>query len=200
MLLGIMLLIPFNVLAEESDTKDALKEEKVSLVICDDGESSKFRNDNNDLLNIKFIGISIPDEMQMQAKTYVCDTLNDASEIKLEYDPLMTKDSYGRIVSWITVDGTLLQQLLVSNGYANLTPLNLGKYEDILNDSLEAAQKNYIGMWEKKTEIIKEEVKENVKETKKNFFERTIGGLFAAIINFFNQIIENILKIIQKML
>ena len=178
------------------EEKEKVTSEKVNFVQCDDSKSAKFRNSDNELLNIKFIGITVPEKVEDDTYEYLNSILNKAQDITIEYDENLDKDSYGRTYAWVFVDDLLLQDILIKEGYANISSeVATYKYSDLLKESLKEAKDNELGIWAKEEEKI-EEVKEEIKEEKKGFFKQ----ITASIVNFFDSMIESLLKMIESML
>ena len=130
---------------------------KVSLDKCIDGDTAKFVIDG-EVKTVRFLSIDAPeiahDDMDAEfygeeARRYVCNRLKKAYSIKLQYDPKSEKvDKYNRVLAWVFVDDTLLQEDLVRNGYAEVKYV----YDDYLYSSnlknLEALAKDHnLGMW-----------------------------------------------------
>lgn len=209
LILSLMLVIPTFVYAIEPDEtekqvevkeenqveeKETIKEE-VIYVMTDDSKSAKFRKSNNELINIKLLGINVPEKSEQATTALIKSTLEKADKIVLEYDNLIeTTDSYGRTYAWVFVDDVLLQELLVEEGYVSTSSEVVEyKYMKKLEEAKNEAKNKEIGIWEKEEE--EEEIEEE-KPAKKNFFQK----MLASIGDFFDQILENILKMIDNML
>ena len=60
-------------------------------------------------------------ELGRQASEFVRNRLEQAEHIELEFDPSRDPyDRFGRVLAWVWVDGTLLQEELVRLGYAEI--------------------------------------------------------------------------------
>lgn len=185
-LLIVLINIPINTFAES-------KEEIVTLENCIDYESSIFINSDNELIDVKFAGINVLTDRSEMVGNYICSKLKNAKEIKIEYE----EENDDKIVAWVFIDDVLLQDILISNGYSNIDKsIEDSKYYEVLNNSLEIAKEKLIGMWEEK----KEETKQEIKEKKKNFFQKLIDDIIASIFKLIDDILEFILKTIEDML
>ena len=183
-LIVLLVLLPVKVLALDS-------ENIVKLSTCSDENSARFIL-NKEEIKVKFIGIqsekTLPgtdnDEIEDVVITdYICSLLTNAKEIKLEYEPdINNKDKYGRILAWVTIDGTLLQEHLVEKGYAKVAYLyDDYKYNDIIKEKEKIAQEEEVGVWA---------IKEETPEPEKVIVEKK--GFFSGILNFFSNIFESI--------
>ena len=208
MILSIFIVSPINTYAEEVENnkvevketdkeKEEPKEEKVSFVQCDDSKSAKFRNEDNELINVKLLGITVPDKTEEETYEYICDLLKKTDDIKLEYDESSEKtDSYGRRYAWVFVDDLLLQDILVKEGYANISSqIAEYKYMDDLKISLDEAKDKEKGIWKPDVE---EKEKENDKEetAKKSVWNKIV----TSVVSFIDGILDSILKFIESML
>ena len=202
-----LFIIPINTYAEdlnvenneveEKETKEEKKEELVEFVQCDDSKSAKFRNNDNELLSIKLLGITVPDKSEEETYKYMCDILNKTTEIKLEYDDNSEEtDSYGRRYAWVFVDDLLLQDILVKEGYVNISSQVADyKYMDDLKTSLNEAKDNEKGIWKVEEENFVEEQAEEMPKKKSIWKQIT-----TSIVSFIDGILDSILKFIESML
>ena len=186
-----------NKQVEEKETKEEKKEELVEFVQCDDSKSAKFRNNDNELLSIKLLGITVPDKSEEETYKYMCDILNKTTEIKLEYDDNSEEtDSYGRRYAWVFVDDLLLQDILVKEGYVNISSQVADyKYMDDLKTSLNEAKDNEKGIWKVEEENFVEEQAEEMPKKKSIWKQIT-----TSIVSFIDGILDSILKFIESML
>lgn len=147
-LLIVLLFICFNVKAETVE---------VTYKSCVDGDTAWFTMAGEDI-KVRFIGINAPEleheEIEAEyysedAKKYVCNRLESADKIELEFDPNSNKqDKYDRYLAWIFVDNNLLQKDIVKNGYAKVAYLyDDYKYSNILIESENIAKNNNLGIW-----------------------------------------------------
>lgn len=127
---------------------------------CIDGDTAKFVF-KGDIITVRFLSINTPEignsnidteYYGYEASQYTCNILNNADTIELQYDPKSDKtDKYNRVLAWVFVDDILLQEKLVSEGYAEVKYV----YDDYLYSKqlfeLEKIAKNSnIGMWNNK--------------------------------------------------
>lgn len=138
--------------------------EKISVTFdsCVDGDTANFIV-NNEKVKFRFLAIDTPEtvhptkeveEYGKNASEYTCNKLKNAQKIEIEYEESKI-DKYGRNLGWIWTDGTLIQEELVSVGYAEVAYI-YGNYKYTMR--LCETQKNAIesnkGMW---NDIKKEE-------------------------------------------
>ncbi len=184
-----MILLPLNVFA-------ANKVDTVTLSACVDANSARFMYGLKEI-KVKFIGVDTTDEITFDNKVfsvsdYTCSLLKKAKKINLEYEPSLKEDQYGRIQAWVLIDGVLLQENLVKNGY--IKPVFLEEkyiYFKKLSEAEALAKEKEIGIWEK---IEEEKPKEEVKE-EKNIFQKILDfivGLFNKLIDFIDKLIKDI--------
>lgn len=200
-LLITIVLFPASVLAEENTRE-------VKLSQCVDSTSARFILDEQEI-KIKFIGIEADefiktdsnDEINGQrVDDYVCSLLTNAKSIKIEYEPnISLLDKYGRTNAWVFVDGELLETHLVSLGYAKVAYLyDDYKYNDTLLEEEKKAKEGNLGIWSKSIEKQEEVVEEPKEETEPEGILDAIGNFFNKLFNkigeFFNSIVEDILK------
>lgn len=149
---------------------------KVLLSKCIDGDTAKFLIDE-EIVTFRFLAIDTPEINKKDtygdiASKYTCDKLNNAKDIKIEYDEKSSvQDKYGRSLAWIWVDNILLQDELVKNGLAKVAYL-YGEYsyvEQLKNSELIAKQKE-LNIWANKELVSSEKP-----ETKNNNNGEIIG-------------------------
>ena len=149
-LLFVILLFSFiNVYANEKV--------KATLVRCVDGDTALFKVSGEEV-KVRFLAIDTPETVKpntevqaygKDASEYTCNRLTKAKKITLEYDDKSTKtDKYQRDLAWVWVDSKLLQEELVSVGYARVRYV-YGKYSyvDLLNEKQEIAKEKKLGLW-----------------------------------------------------
>lgn len=193
---------------------------RVELEACIDGDTARFKMENDEIIKARFLAIDTPETVHptikeekfgKEASDYTCETLTNAKEIRIEYDENSDEeDKYGRKLVWVFTDDILLQELLVSKGYAEVAYLyDDYKYTSILQESETLAKENKLGIWsineaeEEEEENVKEkELEENNSSTKKqkNFLEQLKNNLLGAITSFIDNLLESILKSIEDML
>lgn len=194
-LLLLVFLLPMTVFAEN-------KTDIVKLSKCVDENSARFLLNKSEI-KVKFIGIDAEEIVKASendetneslVSDYVCSTLTNAKEIKIEYEPQIDKeDKYGRIQAWVYVDGTLLQANLLEMGYAKTFYLeNDYLNADLLKEKENIAKANKVGLWheEEPADTNVEEVKEEEKET----------NIFKIVLNFINEIFDKFLKFIDDLI
>ena len=194
LLIVLLVLLPVKVFALDS-------ENIVKLSTCSDESSARFILKKEEI-KVKFIGIqsekTIPgnendETLEVVVADYICSLLTNAKEIKLEYEPdINNKDKYGRVLAWVTIDGTLLQEHLVEKGYAKVAYLYEDyKYNDIIIEKEKIAREEKVGVWGIKEEIVEPEVEV---EEEKGFFSGVIdffSNIFESIVDFFGNLIDN---------
>lgn len=193
-----ILLLPSIVNAKENvDT--------VTLSQCVDGNSARFMLGSNEI-KVRFIGIEAFEVVNTNEddetngsyiSDYVCETLKEAKIIKLEYDENSEEqDSYGRTYAWVFVDDTLLQEDLVTKGYAKVAYIyGEYKYNETIENAQKKAQEEHQGEW-KEEEKQDEKENEPEKEKKKNILTIIwdfICEMFDKLLKFIDDIINDIL-------
>lgn len=130
--------------------------DKVTLKKCVDGDTAQFIL-NGETIKVRFLAIDTPESVHptkeveaygKEASTYTCEVLTNAKNIELEYESSNKTDKYGRYLAWVWVDDVLLQDDLVSKGYAEVAYL-YGKYKyvDLLKDHQAIAQAKKLNIW-----------------------------------------------------
>lgn len=151
LLILIIILMPINVFASEK--------QEVKFSSCVDGDTARFIM-NKEEIKVRFLAIDTPETNHpkkgeepygREAKEYTCNKITNASKIELEFDDNSDKkDKYNRYIAWVFVDDSLLQSELVLNGYARVAYLYGDyKYKDILNENMEKAKKDEVGIFSK---------------------------------------------------
>jgi len=137
---------------------------EVKLKECVDGDTAWFYKGEEEI-KVRFIGIDAPeiahegleaDYYGDEASRYTCEELKNASIIELEEDPYSDKqDKYDRYLAWVFVDGILLEEKLVENGYAKVAYIYDDNYlyvKELCSLEYKAYYKN-IGLWNKEEKI-----------------------------------------------
>lgn len=149
-----MFLICFSVNADKID---------VTLNACVDGDTAWF-NLNGEKTKFRFLGIDTPESVHPKkqvemygkdASEYTCNLLMNANKIQIEYDEESAKtDKYNRHLAWIWIDDILLEQSLISIGYAQVAYI-YGDYKHVEDLCLEQenAISNKYGIWAKDREV-----------------------------------------------
>lgn len=139
------------------------KSDVVKLSKCVDGDTAKFIINGKEY-STRFLAIDTPEVKHpkkgvepfgKEASKYTCDSLEKANEIVLEYDNNSTEeDKYGRKLVWVFVDKELLQEKLVSKGYAKVAYLyDDYKYTKKLQEMERKAKKSKLGVWSNQKSI-----------------------------------------------
>jgi micrococcal nuclease len=101
--------------------------------------------------HVRYIGIDTPEKDQpyySEAKE-LNTKLVEGKTIRLEKD-ITDKDKFDRLLRYIYVDSTFINEEIVRQGYANIYPENTfpdNKYYDILENALNEAKAAKRGMW-----------------------------------------------------
>ena len=131
--------------------------ERVTLDDCIDGDTIKVKL-NDQVYTVRMLAVDTPESVHptkaleyygKEASNYTCNAVKGAKKIQLEYDDNSDKtDKYDRLLAWVFIDGELLQEKLVENGYAKVAYLYGDyKYTNILLEKQELASANEIGIW-----------------------------------------------------
>lgn len=140
---------PINILANNKVS--------VSFSKCVDGDTAKFILDNKEI-TVRFLAIDTPETKNpkkgvepygKEASLYTCNKLKNSNNIVLEFDSNSDKfDKYNRYLAWVFVDNKLLQEELVSKGYARVYYIYGDyKYTDNLYKLESIAKSNNLGIW-----------------------------------------------------
>lgn len=156
--LAAVFIMGLNVINEYLPLFDQGNTKTVTLKKCTDGDTAHFMIDGVNR-TVRFLAINAPeiahDNNKAEpygnvASNYTCRALEDAKTIEIEFDENAKTDKYDRYLAWIFVDGELLQEKIVSEGYAKVTYLyDDYKYTDILLEAEKVAKKNNKGIWKK---------------------------------------------------
>lgn len=131
--------------------------DEVKLSKCVDGDTIKVKIDNKEY-TVRMLAIDTPESVHpkkkveyygKEASEYTCNIVSNAKKIELEYDSGSDKtDKYDRLLAWVIVDGELLQDKLVSLGYAKVAYLYGDyKYTSLLEKHQELASAKNLGIW-----------------------------------------------------
>ncbi|MFW5893366.1 MAG: thermonuclease family protein [Bacillota bacterium] len=119
---------------------------EVTLEACNDGDTADFK-DGDVTFTSRFVGIDTPEsghvieEWGIAAGDYACDILKDANTIVLEREPEEdAKGTYGRFLSYVWVDGRLLNLEMVEQGFTNAKGVSAYKYADAFYEAEENAK------------------------------------------------------------
>lgn len=140
-----------TVSSSDSDRKS------VELIKCVDGDTATFNIDGK-RQKVRFLGIDTPEsvhpykeveEFGKDASEYTCNLLTNANTIEISYEDNMSKkDKYGRLLAWVFADNELVQEKLVSIGYAEVKYIYANyTYLSNLYKAEEEAKNKKIGIW-----------------------------------------------------
>lgn len=145
-LLILLILLPFFVSAEE-----------VKFNKCIDGDTFKALL-NDEIITVRLLAVDTPESVHPnkekefygeEASNFTCNLVRNAKKIEVEYDSNSEKyDKYNRLLAWVFVDDTLLQDEIIRNGYGRVAYLyDDYKYTKLLLDSEAYAKGNHLGIW-----------------------------------------------------
>ncbi|MFW5913569.1 MAG: thermonuclease family protein [Bacillota bacterium] len=119
---------------------------EVALEACNDGDTADF-SDGDITFTSRFVGIDTPEsghvieEWGIEAGEYACDLMEDADTIVLEREPEESATgTYGRFLSYVWVDGRLLNLEMIEQGYTNASGVAGYKYADAFYEAEENAK------------------------------------------------------------
>ncbi|MDF9824152.1 micrococcal nuclease [Breznakia sp. PF5-3] len=140
-----LLMMTTNIQANDQET--------VSLSRCIDGDTAAFLVNGKEE-KVRFLAINAPEYTKKkerygkESSAYVCDKLEAAEAISLEYEPSNKRDKYDRLLAWVFVDGELLQEELVEEGLAEVKYIYGDyAYTDMLYEKEAVAKKQKLNMW-----------------------------------------------------
>lgn len=127
--------------------------ESATLLRCIDGDTARLSIDNKEEV-VRFLAIDTPESTTKiepygkEASDYTCNQLKKGN-ITIEYDSNSDlRDKYDRLLGWIFIDGELLQENIIKNGYGEVAYLYGDyKYTNILEQAEITAKENKVGMW-----------------------------------------------------
>lgn len=208
LILGILLLSPTLVFAEEEIEIESTTKEKVTLEECVDINIAKIRTSNNDIIKVRFLALDVDSykddnykDLYNEAKDFVCSILTNSDNISIEYDSnYLDEDVYGRKLVWLYVNDILIQTTLIEKGYAKVDNLyDKGKYIDTLEDSENSIKSTKIGLWNNINDN-NQVTEENNNSNDSNFISKFFNNLLASIFDFIDNILDSILSFIESML
>jgi len=172
------------------------EKEKVAFSKCSDGDTARFIVNGKEM-KVRFLAIDTPEVdknelFSKEAKEYTCEALKNAKEIVLEYDSNSDReDKYGRLLAFVHVDGVLLQEKLIENGYAKVAYI-YGDYlyVDDLKKIEEEAKNKKIGIWSEEALGDKNEDIQNEQE------EITENNTLKVIIEIIIEIIKKLFDLL----
>ncbi len=123
----------------KSFLKDGIGEVTLDYVV--DGDTAWFYDEiAKESFKLRFLGVDTPetkageDPWGMAASNYTKKRLESAKQIIIEGEGAI-KDTYGRYLGFVWVDGTLLNLEIIEEAYSNST-LSKSKYSEIFLDAL----------------------------------------------------------------
>lgn len=117
----------------------------VFLVRCIDGDTAWFRDMNGEEFKLRFMCVDTPestvdhDPWGKEASNYTASILKGAKEIVLSREENKIKETYGRYLGYVWVDGVLLNLLLVEQAYSN-AGASESKYKNYFIEAMLHAQ------------------------------------------------------------
>jgi micrococcal nuclease len=167
---------------------------EVKFVETVDGDTADFEL-NSQVIRVRFLGINTRETVAPNkpveawgkaASDFTNSALKNANKIEIEYDKNASKkDKYDRHLTWIWVDGKLLQEELVLQGLAEQYMLQTNyRYADVLQEAESIAKLKKIGIWSENEYIENNENatqnSTNTKENKLDIDNKTL--IFIAIL------------------
>lgn len=146
----------------ENIEKNENKKIEVKFYSSIDGDTAKFILDK-EIIKVRFLGVDTPETPESprgegafwkEASEFTKEKLENAKKIEIEYDEnAAKKDKYDRVLAWVWVDNSLLQEELVYNGFAKTYMLQDDyKYSENLRDAQNNAKNKKLKIWSEKVE------------------------------------------------
>ena len=181
MLLLCLLLISSNVYAAPEEVEETSVLTEAKLVKCTSSQNIWLNIDNKDV-RVSLIAYDKEDgDLNKTIDSYICESLKHAEKIEVEYEEELSEpDKYNRTQVWLHIDGTLIQESLIKNGYGQVNYIT-GEYKYVssLCEEQKKAISSSLGVWNysdieevycksgiKVGEEIKEETEEVTEEEK----------------------------------
>lgn len=200
----ILLMILTSIIFISSVNASEQKEE-VKLINCDSAVSLTVETTTG-YKRIRLLMMdSSTGSLDKEINNYVCNKVKNASKLEIELDSLSDKENkYKETLVYLYVDGYLLQNDLISLGYAQVNYVyNDYKYVDELCNLQKSALENKLGIWNYPD--IKEEycqsgvvIKNETKDEEKNEEKKTKDNKNIKKILFINSILVVFLIIFLK--
>lgn len=200
----ILLMILTSIIFISSVNAEEQKEE-VKLINCDSAVSLTVETTTG-YKRIRLLMMdSSTGSLDKEINNYVCNKVKNASKLEIELDPQSDKENkYKETLVYLYVDGYLLQNDLISLGYAQVNYVyNDYKYVDELCNLQKSALENKLGIWNYPD--IKEEycqsgvvIKNETKDEEKNEEKKTKDNKNIKKILFINSILVIFLIIFLK--
>ena len=185
------------------------EQKEVTLKKCVDGDTARFIMNGKEI-KARFLAIDTPESVHptigeepfgKEASKYTCDLLTKADEIILEYDSKSSKtDKYDRHLVWVFVDDVLLQEQLISKGYAQIDYVYGNyKYVEQLEAVEEKAKNKKIGVWSENIEE-KTSKKEDNKDEEIVIKKSDLKSLLNSVYEILKKLLEIIETIVNDVL
>ena len=153
-LLYILVFIPFITVNAVTTTTTVVEEpvvEKYEVTLDNCNSINQiWINKNKKVVRIGLLAYDSGDTtIENDIKNTICTKLKEVNKIEIEYDiNNKTKDKYNRDMVWVYVDGNLLQEMLIKEGFGMVNFIN-GEYSYIDNLCVKEATaiKNKKGIW-----------------------------------------------------
>lgn len=146
LLLAIVFIPEAQVLGMELNNYEKFE---VKLINCQSATSSWVEYEG-EVTRIRLMAYDSGDtELNEEINNYACNLLKKANKIELQYDiNSPTTDKYNRELVFVYVDGILLQEELIKNGYGQVNYV-WGNYDYLSNlcDTQKNAIINHLGIW-----------------------------------------------------
>lgn len=133
---------------EDAEQATGEKAKPIEFISANDGDTFSIKLDG-EKERVRLLMIDTP-EMNYnkgepmpyaeEAKAFTTDVLEQADDIQLLFDKGPETDNYDRLLAYVFVDGVLLQELLLQEGYGAIRYVN--KPNDTLEDELRDIQAN----------------------------------------------------------
>ncbi|MFV0479448.1 MAG: thermonuclease family protein [Anaerorhabdus sp.] len=153
--LGVILLVFLYFTSANNSTTPTSSIENITLSRCVDGDTAIFSLDGSEV-KVRFLAIDAPevgkdgnvsDPYGDEAAQYTCDALQRADSITFEYEE-DKYDNYDRLLAWVFIDDSLLQEQLIQEGLVKVAYLyDDYKYTNVLEVAQDIAKSNQIGLW-----------------------------------------------------
>mgnify|MGYP004501735717 CR=1 FL=1 len=196
----------FNVINSASEAKTTKVEVKYYKKV--DGDTAKFEL-NGEIITVRFLGINTPETVDKkrgeepygkEASEYTSQRLENGNMIELEYDEnASAKDKYDRVLAWVWVDDSLLQEELVEKGLAETYMLqNNYKYAGTLQLAQDKAKNEKIGIWSNEIESTNNIENENKLEIGKQDTNEIYIFITIIVLSIVAILVKNKCKIKKK--
>ena len=122
------------------------KAETATVLQVVDGDTCELENGDH----VRYLGINAPEEGDPHAweATLANNILVGGREIRMEF-LRAREDSYGRLLAYVFVDDTFVNEALVRQGHAHIIFRVGAKYSERLRQAQQKARAEGLGIWEK---------------------------------------------------